>query len=263
MNPIDIYHQANDRAKRLLSLYDMVCNTRRRNVRADWAKRMKDLMHWPQKVDIVRVDGVNKKSILIFQKSIELDDDAFSHHILSELLRSSIVAGVSALDRYMHDIIVHHCISILSRKEEDIPMDMKKMQVSLLSVKRALHKKGGDSSSRPGFIIKKAIQDQLHREYTFQKPDDIVAATKMLGIKDYWGCVAKEMGDSESAKTIQDKLKEICLRRNQIVHEADLVRKIKGKQCTLQEISKKTALEWIEWLNRFVIATDKVIQKGV
>ena len=52
-------------------------------------------------------------------------------------------------------------------------------------------------------------------------------------------------------------------RRNQIVHESDLVRRTKAKQLTLREISASQTREWISWTREFVAALDRVIETTI
>jgi hypothetical protein len=54
-------------------------------------------------------------------------------------------------------------------------------------------------------------------------------------------------------------LNKIAKRRNQIVHEADLVRKIKGKKITLREIKYSDTKNDIEFLEKFVESVDEII----
>ncbi len=58
-------------------------------------------------------------------------------------------------------------------------------------------------------------------------------------------------------------LREIAQRRNQIVHEADIVRKAKTKTITMRDISIKTASAWADWMRSFVAATDSVVASTV
>lgn len=253
---IDGFNSAMERANHLLKLYAVLHDTRKRDVRNDWAEKFKALMNWPASEKIVRVDGEN--SLLILRESASIDRTHFTHDYLSELLRATIVAAVSAVDRYMHDIIVEKSWTLLCRPEGDVPKELRKLAVPILSAKKALEQLRSDNESRPGHILKQAIQAALHEEYTFQNSSSIEKGAKMLGIQDFWGEVIKHLSDKPIKGDVQKKLKEITTRRNQIVHEADLIRKTSAKKITVREIDLDTTKEYVSWIRAFVSAINDV-----
>jgi hypothetical protein len=263
VKPIDAFGPAIARAKHTLRLYDLLHDTRSRKVRSPWASKFKTLMHWPQGEAIVRVDGENQLSMLILRQKVGIARTAFTHEYLSELLRSAVVAAVSALDRYMHDIVVHHCIDMLSKKEDDIPKEWRKVHIPILSAKAAIDRQRKSTTARGGFPLKQAIQEQLHREFTFQQPDDVVSAMKMVGVEDFWKRVAERMDGNPKPKEVIDKLRTIAKRRNHIVHEADLERKIKARKYSLKAIARKDADDWVNWIEMLVVHADQVIAECV
>jgi hypothetical protein len=263
MKPLDSFNAAIDRARHLLNLYDLLHDSRQRGVRSDWADSFKALMHWPASESIVRVDGKDRDSLLVLREAVGIDRDQFSHDYVSELLRASVVAAISALDRYMHDLVLLHSWRLLSKPEDQIPNELKKIAIPVTATKRALRRLRENSTARPGHIVKEAIQEHLHRHYTFQKPDDILKASKMLGVSNFWQSVANEMPVSPTKQDVIMSLRKIAARRNQIVHEADLVRKTKAKEITLRDISRREAHIWIEWMTEFVNAIDRVVANTV
>ena len=263
MTPMDGFEAAMNRADHLLRLYDVLCDTRSRAIRRDWAASFLDLMRWPTGEKIVRVDGKDKQSLLILRPSLGLDNTSFTHDYLSELLRSAVVATVSALDRYVHDLVLQHAWALLQRRETSIPTELKKLSLSVLATKRALDKLRNDPSARPGNLVKAALQEHLHRDHTFQRPDDLVKAAKMLGVKDFWGKVTQAMPGTLGSQEVIAKVQSIAMRRNQIVHEADIYRKTKAKQITLRDISKAKADEWCTWTRQLVAAIDQVVKAAV
>lgn len=252
----DGFNSAMERADHLLKLYAVLHDTRKRDVRRDWANTFKHQMQWPLTEKIVRVDGEN--SLLILRESAGIDRTHFAHDYLSELLRATIAAAVSALDRYMHDIIVEKSWTLLSRPEGDVPKELRKLAVPILSAKKALEQLRSDNESRPGHILKQAIQAALHEEYTFQNSSSIEKGAKMLGIQDFWGEIVKHLPDKQMKGDVQKKLKEIITRRNQIVHEADLIRKTSAKKITVREIDLDTTKEYVSWIRAFVSAINEV-----
>ena len=263
MRAILVFSQAIERADHLLRLYDLLHDTRARRVRSDWASKFKSLMHWPDTEQICRVDGLESKSILIFRESVGIDNEHFSHDYVSELLRAALVATISALDRYLHDLVVENSWKILRRPEKDIPAELKKLSLPVLATKRALERLRTSSNARPGGLVKKAIQEQLHREFTFQKPDSVIRAARMLGVKDFWREVGKRMPSKPSAEAVTTRLREIADRRNQIVHEADLILKTKAKRMTIRKIGVQEARDSVCWVRDLANAIDGVVTDAV
>ena len=263
MTPKNHFDIAMQRADHLLRLYELLHDTRSYKVRKDWATKFRDLMHWPKNETIVRVDGKDRNSFLILREAAEIDRDKFTHDYLAELLRATVVATVSALDRYMHDIVVFHSWTLLTRAESKIPKELRKLHVPVLAARHAIDKIRSDATARPGVLVKEALREQLHRDYTFQNSDDVLKAAQMLGIKDFWREVAKLMSGKPTNEEVVKKLQEIARRRNQIVHEADILRKAKSKTVSMREISAKTAVEWSGWMKDFVAAVDAVISNSI
>ena len=263
MKPIDLFNASIERPKHLLRLYDLLHDSRSRAVRSDWANAFKEMMHWPKGEHIVRVDGKDQQSLLIMRQDVGIDRAHFSHDYLSELLRSVVVAAISSLDRYLHDLVVYHSWTLLSKADEDVPTELKKVSIPVSVAKKAIQQLKKDSKARPGNIVKKAIQERLHREYTFQKPDDVLKASRMLGLEDFWTSVAGKMPGHPKKDDVISTLRTIAKRRNEIVHEADLVLKTKAKKITLRDITRTDAEEWVNWMTDFVTAIDKVADAAI
>lgn len=247
------------RSKHLLLLYDLIHDNRQRGIRSDWASNFKELMHWPDGEAIVRIDGLGRNSLLIVREAVGVSREQFSHKYASELLRAAIVAAVSALDRYIHDLVVENSWKLLSRAEVSIPTDLKKLELPVLDTKRALERLRSDKKARPGNLIKRAIQEQLHSEFTFQKPDMVEKAMRMLGVSDFWTKVAAEMPGQPPKAVVIEKLREVANRRNQIVHEADLERKLRAKQVTLRDLTRPTANAHVLWIEDFAAGLGRVV----
>jgi len=263
MRPKATFDSAMKRVDHLLRLYDLLHNTRTYKARSDWCDKFNDLMHWPKRERLVRVDGKDSASILILRQALGLDASQFTHDYLSELLRSAVVATVSALDRYMHDVILHHSWPLLSRADDRVPSEFRKLTLPILATKHALNRLKSAPTSRPGHLVKAALQEQLHRDHTFQRPDDLAKAARMLGIEDFWSTVAGGMPGAPPKPQVIATLRLIAVRRNQIVHEADIMRKTKAKKVSLRDISRKKAEEWCLWMRDLVTAIDKAVDAAV
>ena len=249
------------RGEHLLTLYDLLGDQRKRSVRQDWASKFRRIMRWKQSEKFVRVDG--NGCIVILRESANISREHFKHDYLSELLRFSLVAAVSAMDRYFHDAVVERSWSLLGKREDRIPKELRKLEIPVLETKRALSRLKGDDHSRPGNLVKKAIQNKLHADFTFQSPDSVLKAAQMLGVKDFWSSVAKHMVSTPKVSDIQDTLRQIAVRRNQIVHEADLERKTRSRKLSLREVSGSESKKSVEWIKEFVQAVGKVFNSTI
>lgn len=260
MDPFRSFDAAMLRAEHLLKLYDMVCDSAERDANVKWAAGFKASINWPAQAEVSRVYGKDRKSILIFQRSIGVDRSHFSHTYASELLRAALVASVSALDRCMHDLIVKYIWQTKDWFErEDMPRELRELSIPLHEVFAAV-RKAREPGSKPGALVRKVLQEQLTRK-TFQSPDDVAAALRILGIKDVWGRLALELGGDGKARTASARLQAICKRRNQIVHEADLELRIKASTPTLRDIGADQARADIAWMRSLGEAIRTVVTR--
>jgi hypothetical protein len=255
---IEVFDFALKRANHFLKLHDILHNSRQRSGRADWLDKFKKLVGWPVGETVTRIDGKDKQSILLLRESVGVDREHFAHEYTSEILRSSVVAAISALDKYMHDIVVEQCWKLLNGPEKNIPKELAALKVPVLATKKALDRVRVDGKSRPGSQIKLEIQEMLHREFTFQNVHGIEKGAKMLGIKNFWQTVADEMPNTPSKGEVQKQLTKIARRRNKIVHEADIVRKISARNIAQNAIDHKEASDMVNWVKEFVYAMNRV-----
>ena len=263
MRPIGSFNGAIKRSQHLLHLYTLLQDTRQRSVRADWAENFNRLMHWPASEKIVRVDGKGRNSVLILRDRVGIDRDQFAHDYLCELLRSAVVAAVSAMDKYLHDIIVDKAWKLLDQGEENVPKELRKVNIPITTAKKALKHLKINPTARPGTIVKSAIQEQLHQTTTFQNPSSVLQAGKMLGIGDFWGKVSNELPGNQSKNDVIGTLQKITHRRNQIVHEADQIRRTRAHKITLRDLSFNQAEKWVIWIEAFIKSIDSVVDRAI
>lgn len=262
MKPRAAFDGTIQRVDRLLKLYDVLRNRRQRGTRSDWARSFKSLMHWPQGELIHRVDGDG--AILVLRGSSGLTASQFCHDELCELLRAALVASVSALDRYCHEVLVARVIRQIKRSERNWPPELRKVKVSLSAVKTAIAHaitrkgRGGRIRPRPMNIIRHALQEQFHRDLSLQGSDDIAQAFSMVGVKSLWTACEKSLG--ERPREIKQRLDAIVKRRNQIVHEGDIKRYRRGGKVTHNPIEPKAVRDDVAWLRKLVIALDGAAQ---
>lgn len=258
LEPKDLFDHAMRRADHFLDLYDLVHNSRQRAIRSDWKSNFTSLMRWPKTEKIVRIDGKDKQSLLILRESAGLTREVFTHDYASELLRGAISAAVSALDRYMHEMVAKYFLKILNLPIESQSKEFRSICLPVNAVKRATDKLRADPAARPGNIIKEEVRKILHRDFTFQTSSSIQKAATILGVKDLWRKVAVAKNNGVQ-KDIVDQLNAITRRRNQIVHEADLILQSRGREVKMRDITKQQALDVVIFMKDLVVALDKVI----
>jgi hypothetical protein len=252
----DTFDFAMARARHQLALYDILHDNRQRGIRSDWKRNFAKIMHWPHSENIVRIDGKDKNSILVLREELGLSRVDFTHDYVSELLRGAITSSVSALDRYIHDQDISYSLILLRRPEDDIPKELRKLRIPLLTAKRSLEKLRSNGSSRPGSILKADLRKFLHRDQTFQNVSGVERGAQMLGIGDFWSEMASKIPGFTKAKDLQDALRKIAKRRNQIVHEADVIIQERARQPKLRDMTRSEAEEALDFVCEFVSAFD-------
>ena len=257
----DIFDYSIESAHHFMTLYDILHDTRARRGRQDWMRKFKNLMHWPSGEKIIRIDGKDTNSVLLIRESVGIDRYHFTHEYTSELLRSALASAVASLDRYFHDLIALSSWKLLSHKDSDIPKALRNLRLPVGATKKALETLRKNRSARPGNLIKAEIQKVLHREHTFQSPSSLTSAAKMLGIDDFWRKVAKEMPNRTKSIDIQNKLREIAIRRNQIVHESDVILKTSAKEIASRDIKRTDVQESLDYICSFISAVEIVVNQ--
>lgn len=246
-----------ERSEHFLTLYGFVANTRKRSIRSDWADRFRRFMRWPSNTDILRIDGAD--GILIIKNPpAGLTAEKFEHEYASELLRSAVVSAISAMDKFLHDRTLNVCFRLLRTTDSGLPKRLRKLELPAnlgFMVQRRLK---NNPTSRPGSDLKKELQKKLHLS-TFQNRQGVKEAAELMGISNFWGEVARRMEGNWSSVDVQEKLDCFVMRRNQIVHESDLARKISSNRFPLRDIDAHYARELIDFVKNFVTAVDDEI----
>lgn len=80
----------------------------------------------------------------------------------------------------------------------------------------------------------------------------------MLGITNFWARAADQMPGNGNAGQLQKKLKKVVTRRNQIVHESDLILRTRGRSIKLRDITQSTAIDFVKFVKDFVSAIDAI-----
>ena len=164
-----------------------------------------------------------------------LDNTTTSVVDLTDLLRAQIVMIVSALDLYIHEITRVGMLAVYNGKRPQTDAFLR-FQVTLgsamqgiSSVRKEEDDSKEDNDNKENDSNKKWLDDkwldieirERHGHQSFQDPNNIADAIRLFSSCELWPSVAKQL--NLDVKDVKDQLSAIVKRRNQIVHEADLV----------------------------------------
>ena len=168
----------------------------------------------------------------------------------SDLLRWQYVLSVSALDKYIHDIVRIGMIDEFKGiRRETLKYKNFKINLSTFSLIK--------NSSTPEIEFSNEIIKQ-HSFLAFQDPDKIVDALSLIWDEPHkWQVISSNMATNISENDLKIKLKNIVIRRNQIVHQGDCL----STQYPLQQqiISKSDALEVVNFIKELANAIENSI----
>ncbi|WP_394125167.1 HEPN domain-containing protein [Psychrobacter nivimaris] len=171
-----------------------------------------------------------------------LDNSKFPHDMISDILRSELVSVVSALDRFIHDIVKVGIIESYNGQRQ-LTNSCSNFQINIGDLKTFLN----PTISQDPDIILGDIIDRKHSHLSFQDPKKIADALSLFwDDSQKWQTIASQLGSDQN--TIKVELKNIIIRRNQIVHEADF----DAFQNQLQIIKANDVENSVEFINNLV-----------
>lgn len=132
---------------------------------------------------------------------------------LSDILRAALVLSVSALDYYVHEVVLLGMLEI-HRGSRPEPPAFARFQIALGSAREGL---------QVGIHLDYWLADEIRQRHSyrsFQQPENIADAIRFISDKKLWEEVGNIMG--KPAKDIKQQLSIIVDRRNKIAHEADI-----------------------------------------
>lgn len=140
----------------------------------------------------------------------------FNYEFLDDLLRGEIVYAVSGLDKFIHDIVKVGILESYNNLRPPTPslnnFNFNYSQLKLIT------------SPTPTININNEIEKiiiESHKHLSFQDPDKISSALSLIWLENHkWQKISTAMGITENNLKIE--LKNIIIRRNQIVHESDI-----------------------------------------
>jgi hypothetical protein len=257
VTPKEAFDDIIARAQLCLDLHVGLIDVRRRGIRSDWKESFCGLMHWPKGSNIERVDS--RDAVVVLRDGCKLTRSSFRKEALEELLRSALVVAVSALDRYVHERVVKKVVKALSGK--DLNRSQRELAIPVsdaLRIQSTFRKAMRNNPNvRPANEVRHILQESLHQR-TFQSWSEIESAFELVGVNG----LAGQIQAARHAATIQPlkkQLGDIARRRNQIVHEGDLVRHRRGGQPKRHPVDRTYAKNSISFVQDLVDTLDKLV----
>ncbi len=140
----------------------------------------------------------------------------------SDLLRWQWAQSVSALDKLVHDLVRKGMLEIIEGRR----IATAKFNTFTIQIDSTLHIISNPTQITS--IVEKLIY-QKHGFLSFQDPDKISdALSHIWNETNKWNRIAAELGKPEN--DVKTTLKNISIRRNQIVHEGDYSNALLGRQ---------------------------------
>lgn len=157
---------------------------------------------------------------------------------LSDILRAELVMAVSALDQYIHGLVRLGMLEAYSGHRVQTQAFLR-FQVALGGALQ------GISAPTSADWLEEQIRTR-HGYQSFQHPDNIAGAIRLISDAQLWNEVANHLG-----MTPQDVKQELALivdRRNKIAHEADMDSSLLGKRWHIDDVLVDNAINFIEQL---------------
>lgn len=163
---------------------------------------------------------------------------------LSDILRAEMVLTVSALDKFIHDLVRMGMLEILSGHRPPTPAYLR-FQFSMEVV---IFTRSNPTEEELLDYVGEEIRNRQEWQ-SFQYPDKIADAIRLISQIDLWKEVANQLGITE-AKTVKERLKLFVDRRNKIAHEADNIPTptLPGGRWPIDPALAHEAVEFIEQL---------------
>lgn len=151
--------------------------------------------------------------------------DANNQYLLW-LPRATVVSAVGALDAYIHDMLALHIPRLLADATTQVSESLANLLGRVVSTK-----KRDDVQEMLRFIrsttgpqsLAQEVREKICRFESYQAPDKVVGALRILGIEDVLADAAgRWQGPQTTRNNIATRLDRYVKRRNQIAHETDL-----------------------------------------
>jgi RiboL-PSP-HEPN len=187
-------------------------------------------------IDLFRISIARVRDLIAVHNSLKAQ--ASSVLDLSDMLRSSLVLAVSALDYYIHEVVRIGMLEI-HRGQRPEPPAFSGFQISLGNARAGIN---------TGQNIDSWLEDEIRQRHSyksFQQPNAIADAVRLICDKKLWEEVSINM--ASPAKDIKKQLSLIVDRRNKIAHEADIDPTLSlGNRWPIDELLVNEAVNFLE-----------------
>lgn len=165
---------------------------------------------------------------------------------LSDILRAELVLAVSALDQFVHEVVRLGMLDAYQGKRPRTNAFLRFQE----SLDVALRGIDNDDNS---YWLDDQIRSR-HSFRSFQSPDSIADAVRLVSEVQLWNEVAKRMGTPSDE--VRNRLRLIVDRRNKIAHEADVN---PSPYEELWPIDRQMVTESVDFIERLVESMYSVI----
>jgi hypothetical protein len=190
-------------------------------------------------IDLFRISIARVRALIAVHNSLKAQ--ASSVLDLSDMLRAALVLAVSALDYYIHEVVRIGMLEI-HRGQRPEPPAFSRFQISLGSARTGIN---------AGQNIDSWLEDEIRQRHSyksFQQPNAIADAIRLICDKKLWEEVSTNMGRvAQDAEDIKNQLSLIVDRRNKIAHEADIDPTLSiGNRWPIDELLVNETVDFIE-----------------
>lgn len=177
--------------------------------------------------------------------------------VRDDLIRSALVMAISAMDSYMHWMVVQEITAV--SKNAKLPKSLAKLEIPFSDVAALadamIEGRREGKETRPWSALKNSAQKQLLFK-TFQSFDQVALAMSMAGLVDGWAKTAKTL--SVTSQEIKEKLNHLVHRRNQIAHEGDILRSSRPRQLKFNDLDSGQVSHDVDWMASVIAAIESV-----
>ena len=161
---------------------------------------------------------------------------------LSDVLRAQIVFTVSAMDQFIHEMVRLGVVDVARgiRLKTDAYL---RLRLPTAAVHSALD--GLPHETWMGETVR-----EMHSWQSFQDPDKIADAVRLISSVVLWQAVADELG--APPQDIKTRLRLIVERRNKIAHEADMDPSNPGFRWPIGPLMVTDTIDFVERLGRAI-----------
>lgn len=169
-----------------------------------------------------------------------------------------MVMAVAAIDSYMHALVLRRVAEV--RKAADFPKSLARLDVEFADLTKladsTIDAQRRGKPMRPWVRVKAALQNRLLKD-TFQSYDQVARGLAIAGVNKPWEKIAKELG--KSTKDCKSWLNGLVHRRNQIVHEGDLMRASRPRRLKFNSVTHAAAEDDVDRMEELIDAIEKIV----